>query len=122
MEKPQLDALKKEGSVLGEAAVKMLRRNAGSIGESVKQAGVGFKEGTTANKLTVLGGISTGMTFTLTGLRTLRTGLAKDEKTGKRDYASAALGAAEFAGGAFVTALFWERMKMNAPDAGERSR
>lgn len=102
-----------EGKLMGDAAKEVLRKSTVGIGESVRRAGVAFKEGSTTNKLTVVGGISTGVTFALTGARTLRNAMRKDEKTGKRDYASAALGAAELVGGTFVAGLFYERLKMN---------
>lgn len=109
------EPLREEGKLVTEAARELLRKSStgvSGVGESMRRVGVVFKEGTTSNKLAVLGGISTGVTFALTGLRTLRTALQKDEKTGKRDYASAALGTAELVGGGFLTALFWQRLQM----------
>lgn len=108
-----------EGKATGEAAANLLRKSTAGLGEQVRRAGVAFKEGSTTNKLTIVGGISTGMTFALTGLRTLRNGLKKDE-SGKRDYASAALGTAELVGGGFVAALFWERLQMAGGIAGDK--
>ncbi len=73
------------------------------VSDETSKVRVSFKEGTTQNKLAVLGGVSTGITFTLQGLKNLRTGWAKDEKTGKRDIATTVLGAAEMGGGLFLT-------------------
>lgn len=107
-----------EGRATGEAAANLVRKSTAGLGEQVRRAGVAFKEGSTTNKLTIVGGISTGMTFALTGMRTLRNALKKDEN-GKRDYASAALGTAELVGGGFVAALFWERLQMAGGIAGD---
>lgn len=108
-----------EGRATGEAAANLVRKSTAGLGEQVRRAGVAFKEGSTTNKLTIVGGISTGMTFALTGMRTLRNALKKDEN-GKRDYASAALGTAELVGGGFVAALFWERLQMAGGIAGDK--
>lgn len=109
-----------EAGLLGEAAKKVLQNSTGGVGEVMRKAGVAFKGETTTNKLTIVGGLTTGVTFGLTGLRSMRNGLTKDED-GKRDYALTALGAAEAVGGAFVTALFWERLKMSGGISGDVS-
>lgn len=108
-----------EGRATGEAAANLVRKSTAGLDEQVRRAGVAFKEGSTTNKLTIVGGISTGMTFALTGMRTLRNALKKDEN-GKRDYASAALGTAELVGGGFVAALFWERLQMAGGIVGDK--
>lgn len=127
MTKKVITTFHNEGKVIGEAAKELARNSvvgAAGVGDAFRKAGVVFKEGSATNKLSIVGGISTGMTFALTGLRTVRNALHKDEKTGKRDYASAALGATELLGGSFVAALFWQRMQtegtnlMNAKQGG----
>ncbi|MCH2546330.1 MAG: hypothetical protein MK052_01795 [Alphaproteobacteria bacterium] len=87
--------------------------------QTIKQAaGTVFNSETPlTTKLTVVGGVSTGVTFALTGLRSLRNGLSKDEDN-KRDYGLAALGAAETVGGAFIAALFWNKMAMAGVEGG----
>lgn len=107
-----------EAKLLGDAAKSVLQKSTGGVGETLKRAGVAFKGETTTSKLTIIGGISTGVTFGLTGLRSMRNGLTKDAD-GKRDYALAALGAAEAVGGAFVTALFWERLQSAGGISGD---
>lgn len=89
-----------------------LAKFASSVKQEGSKVSVSFKEGTTQNKLAVLGGVSTGITFTLQGLKNARTGWAKDEKTGKRDLATAALGAAEIGGGLFLTGLFYHNLRL----------
>src|SRR5690606_18294933 len=89
-----------------------LSRLAASMKQEGSKVSVSFKEGSTQNKLAVLGGISTGITFSLQGLKNLRTGWAKDEKTGKRDIATTVLGAAEVGGGLFLTGLFYHNLRL----------
>lgn len=82
------------------------------VSDESSKVRVSFKEGSTQNKLAVLGGISTGVTFSLQGLKNLRTGWAKDQKTGKRDIATTMLGATEIAGGLFLTGLFYHNLRL----------
>ena len=108
-------------NVAGEG--KKIAQSAKNVGPwkdtgGVNAARIGFKEGSTTSKMSVLGGVVTGVTMTLQGIRNIKKGLVKDAN-GKRDLATAFVGAAETAGGAFVTGLFYERLKLeNTCDTG----
>lgn len=95
-----------------ETKTSPIAKFAASMKQEGSKVSVSFKEGSTQNKLAVLGGISTGITFSLQGLKNLRNGLAKDEKTGKRDLATSVLGAAEIGGGLFLTGLFYHNLRL----------
>lgn len=114
------NGLRKEAFMIGDAAKQVLQKSTTGVGASLREAGVAFKAETTSTKLTIVGGITTGVTFGITGLRNIQAGLTKNEE-GKRNFGQAALGVAEAAGGAFVTALFWERLKANGGMAGART-
>ena len=84
-------------------------------------ARLGFLEGSMTSKFTVLGGASSGVALFLRGVRDIRSGFTKNDK-GKRDLVSGALGVVEIASGAFVTASFYERVKMNTVAPTENQR
>lgn len=111
--------LKEEGRLIGMAAKQLLHKSTTGVAESAQRMGIAFQTSSASTKLSIVGGVSTGITFALTGLRTMNNALKKDKETGKRDYASAALGAAEFLGGGFVAALFWERLKVSGGITGK---
>jgi hypothetical protein len=120
MAKDGFNFLKQEASLIGEAAQRLVKGSTSGVTESLRQAGVAFKGETTSTKLTIVGGITTGVTFGLTGVRNIQAGLTKREN-GKRNVGQVALGVVEAAGGAFVTALFWERLKANGGMYGART-
>ena len=68
-----------------------------------------FRGETASTQLALATGVSSSVTLALSGLRSMRNGISKDED-GKRDYGLIGLGAAEFAGGALATTLFVERV------------
>lgn len=96
------------------------------IAAEAKNVGLSFKEGSTTNKVAVLGGISSGITFALQGVRNIRSGLTRDAKTGKRDLGTTAVGAVETMGGLFLTGVFYTSLRRGneifAPNAHSQSR
>lgn len=119
--KPATRFILDEAPLIKEAAKTVLKKGTVDVGTNLKSAGTAFKSETTASKMTIIGGISSGVTLGLSGLRSIRNGLTKDED-GKRDYALAALGAAETVGGGFVAAMFWERLQANGGISDDRGQ
>lgn len=91
--------------------LKMARTVSTGVSKEATAVRDGFKNGTTSNKVTVLGGISTGVTFALQGVRNIRSGLTKDAKTGKRDLGTASVGLVELTGGLFLTGVFYNTLR-----------
>ncbi len=83
--------------------------------EVVKEKSVAFKEASATTQMTILGGVSAGLTMLLQGVNKMQKGLTRNEE-GKREWGAAAVGAAEVAAGGFLTVTFYERLKLQ--DAG----
>lgn len=118
MVKRVTNTFRKEGELLSEAA-KTVLKTPGHAASKVKNAGIAFREGSLTTQMTVIGGVSGGVTLALQGVRNIHKGLQKDED-GKRHLGMAAVGAAELVGGGFVAHLFYERLKLsdNSCDKG----
>ncbi|MGB1539693.1 MAG: hypothetical protein ACPG80_01925 [Rickettsiales bacterium] len=110
MVKDFINQVQTESKEIGKAAGNVFKKTDAT---TPKKLSVGFKQGTTTTKVTVLGGVLSGVTLSLQGIRNIRKGLMKDKESGKRDYATIGVGMAEAAGGVFVTSLFYERLKLS---------
>lgn len=91
--------------------LKMARTVSTGVTKEAQAVRAGFRDGSTSNKVTVLGGISTGITFALQGVRNIRSGLTKDPKTGKRDIGTTTVGLVEMTGGLFLTGVFYNTLR-----------
>ena len=120
MKEQLLNGLRAEGPLFKQAAHNVAA-HAPNAGGKLKEASLAFKESSTTNKLAVISGGITGITFTLQGIKTIKSGLKKDEE-GKRDLSGAAVGATQLLGGVVMASLFYERMKLNSSDFGSRER